>query len=321
MQFHDYYQTMGVDENASDEEIKRAYRKLARKYHPDVSKEADAEEKFKAVNEAYEVLKNAEQRAAYDELRRGGYRSGEQFQPPPDWQAHHAGQHYHHHQFSSDDLAGFSDFFQSMFGEGYSATAGRSGAGRYQQAPMAQDIHASIEVSLEEAFNGATKRIHYERPIVDSAGQQHHERKTMDLSIPAGVAEGQHLRLKNLGASYAQGQNGDLYIEIHITPHSVFIKDGLDINLVLPLTPWEAALGCKVTTPTLGGNIALTIPPNTPPGKRFRLKGRGMPGSPPGDQYCTIELANPSRIDEQTRALYEQLAAQCDFNPREAIGG
>ncbi len=321
MQFQDYYKILGVAATASDEEIKRAYRKLARKYHPDVSKEPDAEDRFKELSEAYEVLRNEEQRAAYDQLRSQGFRAGEEFRPPPDWQEQYAGPgHFTHHQFSSDDLAGFSDFFQSVFGDRFSTSQARYGQ-QYQRAYSAEDVHARIEISLEEAYSGGKKRLHYQQPTITTDGRTVTTTKTIDVNIPAGVAHGQHLRLKNLGAKLPRGEQGDLYIEVEIAPHSLFTLNGLDLGLTLPVTPWEAALGAKVTVPTPGGKVSLSIPAGSRQGKRLRLKGRGMPGSPAGDLTCTLQLCNPPELSKPCEDLYRQLAERCSFNPRKSLGG
>lgn len=312
MEFKDYYQILGVADTASQDEIKRSYRKLARKYHPDVSKEAGAEAQFKEVSEAYEALKDEEKRAAYDQLRKYGYHQGEEFRPPPDWQSQGAGQH----GFRAEDMAGFSDFFQSVFGEAFSgASAGPGGPFYRQQDVKGGDRNAQISVTLEEAFQGGKKRVQFQSPELDG---QHvvMRQRTLDISIPAGVTDGQQLRLKGLGNAGSGGRAGDLYLEVNIKPHRYYVLDGKDINLTLPVTPWEAALGATVATPTLAGKVKLNIPPGSQAGKKLRLKGRGMPATPAGDQYVILQIVNPENPDDKTRALYELLSKQCAFDPR-----
>ncbi|MEA3291325.1 MAG: DnaJ domain-containing protein, partial [Pseudomonadota bacterium] len=245
MKFIDYYEVMGVDEKAAADEIKRAYRKLARKYHPDVSKEADAEEKFKQLGEAYEVLKDPEKRAEYDQLRKYGAVGGEEFRPPPGWQSE-AG--FGGGGFTAGDAAGFSDFFEQVFG-GASARAGgpggfegaRTGGGF---AMRGEDLRYRMEVSLEEAFNGSSRTISLQTQEVDAQGQVHPKTKTLNVKIPAGVTDGQKIRLQGQGGAGIGGAgNGDLYLEIMIAPHARYMVEGKDISLVLPLAPWEAALG------------------------------------------------------------------------------
>lgn len=309
MEFKDYYQILGVADTASQDEIKRSYRKLARKYHPDVSKETDAEAQFKDVSEAYEALKDEEKRVAYDQLRQRGYSQGEEFRPPPDWHAQGAHQQ---HEFHADDMAGFSDFFKNIFGE---ASAGAGGQFHRQQDLQGGDRNAQINITLEEAFQGGKKRVQFQSP--EREGQRIVMRdRTLDISIPAGVNDGQQLRLKGLGETGSAGRSGDLYLEVNIDPHQQYVLDGKDINLTLPVTPWEAALGASVSTPTLAGKVKLNIPPGSQAGNRLRLKGRGMPGSTVGDQYVILQIVNPNPLDDATRALYEQLNQQCGFNPR-----
>ncbi len=311
MEFKDYYQILGLADSASQDEIKRSYRKLARKYHPDVSKEANAEAQFKEVSEAYEALKDEEKRTAYDQLRKHGYRQGEEFRPPPDWHAQSAGQQ---HEFHAEDMAGFSDFFKNIFGEEFT---GASSGGQFhrQQDMQGGDRNAQINITLQEAFQGGKKRVQFQSPERDGQHIVMRERK-LDISIPAGVNDGQQLRLKGLGETGSAGRAGDLYLEVNIDPHHHYVLDGKDINLTLPVTPWEAALGASVSTPTLAGKVKLNIPPGSQAGNKLRLKGRGMPGSTAGDQYVILQIVNPNPLDDATRALYEQLGQQSDFNPR-----
>ena len=317
MEFKDYYKRLDLADTASQDEIKRSYRKLARKYHPDVSKEADAEAQFKEVSEAYEALKDEDKRASYDQLRKHGYRQGEEFRPPPDWNARGTGQQ---HEFHAEEMAGFSDFFRNIFGEEFdSSGGGASGQFHRQQDMQGGDRNAQISITLEEAFQGGKKRVQFQSP--EREGQRIVMRdRTLDISIPAGVSDGQQLRLKGLGETGSGGRAGDLYLEVNIDTHRQYVLDGKDINLTLPVTPWEAALGASIATPTLAGKVKLNVPAGSQAGNKLRLKGRGMPGSPAGDQYVILQIVNPGSLDDSTRALYEQLNEQCVFNPRAAMG-
>ncbi len=275
MKFKDYYETLGVPPGADADVIKSAYRRLARKYHPDVSKEKDAEERFKAVNEAYEVLHDARKRASYDRLRAGGYRTGEEFRPPPNWQPEGD------FEFGDTGGAGFSDFFEALFG--------RMRGGPQGPRP-ARDERARLQIDLETAYRGGQERI------------QLHGR-VLDVKIPAGVQAGQQIRL----AGQAEG-GGDVLLEVQFRPHPRFMLDGRDVTVRVPLTPWEAALGATITVPTLGTAVELKIPPGSDSGKRMRLKGRGLPGTPPGDQYVVLDVRAPTAENPDQRAAYEALA-------------
>jgi len=285
MQFKDYYETLGVARGADAEEVKRAYRKQARKYHPDVSKEKNAEEKFKDVQEAYEVLKDAEKRAAYDQLGRN-YRSGQQFRPPPDWEqrfGQSGGQRF-------SDINGFSDFFSSLF----------SGSAGYAQ-PEAEGGY--IDVSVEEAFVGTRRRV--------TVGEHGHARR-VDVHVPAGVTDGQALRIGGGGG------RGALILRVKLRPHPIFVLQGKDVLVELPLAPWEAALGAKVAVPTLGGTVELTIPAGAQAGQKLRLRGRGFPGVPHGDQFVSIKLVTPAAETREAKEAYERMRRDFDFNPRAA---
>lgn len=299
MEFKDYYSIMGVDSGADADTIKKAYRRLARKYHPDVSTEEDAEARFKDVGEAYEVLRDPEKREAYDQLRRGGHRPGESFRPPPGWsnegfefRSGPGGVH-------AEDLGGFSDFFESLFGR---ARPTRPDARR------GRDVRATIRVDLETAYAGGVRRM----TLSDATGAP----KTLDVRIPAGVTEGKQIRLAGKGEAGPPGTPaGDLYLEVRLQPHRLFDVDERDVHLVLPIAPWEAALGGEVKVPTLGGAVAMRIPASAADGQRMRLRGRGLPGTPPGDQYVTFRIVVPP-ADDATRPLYEQLKAASIFDPR-----
>jgi curved DNA-binding protein len=287
MQYKDYYAVLGVTRGAEADAVKRAYRKLARKYHPDVSKEKNAENKFKEVQEAYEVLRDPEKRAAYDQLGRD-YRPGQQFRPPPDW-----GQRFGHsdsQRFS--DLNGFSDFFSSLFG-------GAAGAGGAGPPPDADAGH--LDVSVEEAFAGTKRRV-----MLNEGGRS----RSVDVQIPAGVSEGQSLRIAG-----AAGRSA-LIFRIRVRPHALYAVQGKDVQIELPLAPWEAALGAKVAVPTLGGTVELTVPPGAQSGQKLRLRGRGFPGTPNGDQIVSIKLVTPAAQSAQAKEAYERMKTEFDFDPR-----
>lgn len=285
MQFKDYYETLGVEPGAGEAELKTAYRRLARKYHPDVSKEKGAEERFKAVNEAYEVLRDKDKRAQYDQLRAGGYRPGEEFRPPPGFDSGQGGFH-----FDEGVGGGFSDFFESLFG---------TRAGSRGPAPLG-DTRAKLPIPLEVAYSGGMQRIG-----VDG--------RTLEVKIPAGIGPGQVIRLTGQGQSQG-GRRSDLLLEIDYRPHAEFEVDGRNILYTLALAPWEAALGTSVSVPTLGGAVELRVPADSDAGRKLRLRGRGLPGKPgPGDQIVEIEIRAPKAETEAQRELYRQMAAA--FSP------
>jgi curved DNA-binding protein len=297
MQFKDYYETLGVARGASPDEVKRAYRKLARKYHPDVSKEKNAESKFKDVQEAYEVLKDAQKRAAYDQLGRD-YRSGQQFRTPPDWQQRYS--QTGPQRFS--DINGFSDFFSSLFGAAGGGAGGPAGGSQAGDSPP--DVEGGqIEVSVEEAYGGTRRRV-----TIHENGRA----RLVDVQIPAGVTDGQALRVGGVG-----GRNG-LILRLKLRPHPIFLQQGKDVQIELPLAPWEAALGAKVAVPTLGGTVELTIPAGAQAGQKLRLRGRGFPGSPQGDQFVVLKLVTPPAETPQAREAYERMRREFNFNPRVA---
>src|ERR1700729_4505888 len=280
MQFKDYYDTLGVKRGASADEVKRAYRKLARKYHPDVSKERNAESKFKDVQEAYEVLKDTEKRATYDRFGRD-YRPGQQFRPPPDGEQPFG--QSGSHRFS--DLNGFSDFFSSLFGgAGGAGSSGFAPGGPGQGAPgfgrrQAEADAGVVEVTVEEAFSGTKRRL-----AINEGGRA----RQVDVQIPAGIGDGQALRIGG-GPGHPA-----LIFRIKVLAHPLYLLNGKDVQIELPLAPWEAALGAKVAVPTLGGTVELTIPAGAQSGQKLRLRGRGMPASPNGDQIVSIKLVTPA---------------------------
>jgi curved DNA-binding protein len=341
MEYKDYYKVLGVEKNASQDDIKHAYRRLARKYHPDVSKEAGAEEKFKDLQEAYEVLKDSEKRAAYDQLG-SNWKQGQDFRPPPGW--NNANTRFYSSgdgDFDQGDLGGFSDFFANLFGgrgqQGQAGAQHHAGGQRhagggggpfrgFQQrgghgqgfAQRGHDQHAVANISLEEAFRGTVRTIQLQMPELDAHGQMHQSLRTIKVTIPAGAAQGQQLRLaKQGGPGMNGGEAGDLYLKINIQPHPMFSLQGKDIYLTLPVTPWEAALGAEIHIPTLGGRVGLKVAPNSQTGQKLRLKGRGMPGKPEsGDQYAVLQIDTPPAQSDEQKQVYEKMAQVMPFDPR-----
>ena len=287
MEFKDYYTIMGVARDATQDEIKRAYRKLARKYHPDVSKEKDAEAKFKEVGEAYEVLGDAEKRAAYDQLG-ANWKQGQEFRPPPDW---NTGFEFEGGGFTGGDSTEFSDFFESLFGRGGFRTGRAGGASFHAQG---QDRHARVLIDLEDAYTGATRTITLRVPDVDAQGRVFTREHTLNVTIPKGIRAGQHLRLAGQGApGLGQGKAGDLFLEVEFRPHQHYRVEERDVYLDLPVAPWEAALGASVKVPTPAGAVEMKVPPGSATGRKLRLKGRGLPGTPAGDFYVVLQIAAP----------------------------
>jgi curved DNA-binding protein len=322
MEFKDYYATLGVERSATQDEIKRAYRKLARKFHPDVSKEADAESRFKEVAEAHEALIDPERRAAYDEISQRHAR-GEAFEPPPGWDSGF--------EFSGRGGAGpgaqqqpsaedFSAFFESIFGRG--GPSARPAAGGHRQAP-GRDHHAKVMIDLEDSYRGAHRTITLRVPVVDAQGHVALHDRQLEVNIPPGVREGQHLRLTGQGGPGHGGEPaGDLYLEITLKPHPRFRVDGRDVYVDLPVSPWEAALGASVAAATPAGDVLLTIPAGSSQGRKLRLKGRGLPGKQPGDLYAVLTLTLPRADSDAAKAAYTSLqAAFPDYHPREALEG
>jgi curved DNA-binding protein len=316
MEYKDYYAIMGLSKEATQDEVKRAYRKLARKYHPDVSKEAGAEASFKELGEAYEVLKDPEKRALYDELG-SNWQAGQEFRPPPGWDV---GYEHSGSGFSAEDASRASDFFESLFGRrdrgGFHP---RHRAGAYQHQ-TSLDHHARVAIDLEDAFVGATRTITLRTPVPDGQGHVRLQNRTLNVKIPKGVRQGQQIRLAGQGHNSGSGQDGDLYLEVVFRAHPIFRVDDRDIYLTLPVTPWEAALGAKVKVPTPSGTVEMKIPENSIPGSKLRMKGRGIPGKPAGDLYALIEVALPPADTPQARELYEKMKEELAFNPRAQLG-
>ncbi len=311
MEFKDYYRILGVEKAARADEIKKAYRKLARKYHPDVSKEPDAEKRMKEVNEAYAVLSDTEKRAAYDQLG-SRWQTGQDFQPPPGWDAGF--------EFSGDgahrgQAADFSDFFASLFGR-----AGRdTGTGDYQM--RGSDHHAKILIDLPDAYHGATRMITLRAAKLDASGRVVTEERTLNVQIPKGVKEGQHIRLAGQGSpGMGGGPTGDLYLEVQFGSDPRFRVEGRDVYESAPVAPWEATLGASVEVPTPSGSVQVKVPAGSQAGRKLRLRGRGIPGNPPGDLYLVLEVVLPPADTDKARQIYQTMARELAFNPREKLG-
>lgn len=314
MEFKDYYKILGVARDASEDDIRRAYRKKARKYHPDVSKEPDAEERFKEVGEAYEVLKDAEKRKAYDQFG-ANWKEGQEFRPPPGWGQ--GGFAYEGGNFGGG--GDFSDFFESLFGQAARGRGGAHRAGGFRT--RGEDQVARISITLEDAYQGASHPISLNIPEVGPDGHMVAKTRSLNVRIPKGVTEGQRIRLAGQGSpGLGGGPAGDLYLEINFRPHPYFHADKRDIFLDLPITPWEAALGQTVTVPTLGGSVELRIPAGSQSGRKLRLKGRGLPGEPQGDQYVVLKMVTPAATTEAEREFYERMAQELPMNPRADLG-
>ncbi|AZY48396.1 DnaJ C-terminal domain-containing protein [Bordetella avium] len=311
MEFKDYYKILGVESSATEDDIRSAYRKLARKYHPDVSKESDAETRMREVNEAYDVLRDKEKRQAYDNLAAGVSPDGG-FQPPPGWDQ---GFEFHYGPGGGDD-DGFSDFFSSLFGGQQ-----RRRAQQENFRARGEDQHAAIEVDVEDALHGATREISLRSMQPNAQGQPEIKSRTLSVKIPAGVREGQFIRLAGQGQpGYGGAEPGDLYLEVRFRPHDRYRVDGRDLHMDLPVAPWEAALGATVKVPTPGGTLEVSVPPGSKAGRKLRLRGRGIPGDPPGDLYLVLDLVLPPADTEAARQAYKTLAEQLPFNPRSHFG-
>lgn len=318
MRYKDYYKVLGVERGASDDEIKRAYRKLARKYHPDVSKESGAEDRFKELGEAYEVLKDPEKRAAYDRLG-SRYQAGQEFQPPPDWGSgfEFSGAGPGGGRMGPEDAAAFSDFFESLFGGGGRGNGFAAGAGRQSRAA---DHHARILIDLEDAYTGAERSITLQSPTQEASGRVVMRERSLRVQIPRGVREGQRLRLAGQGAPGSDGRSGDLYLEIQFKPHAWYRVVDKDLYLTLPVAPWEAALGAQLTAPTPAGKVEVSIPAGSQTGRKLRLRGRGLPAAEPGDLYIELKVVLPPADDPKAAELYRKMASELRFNPRLHLG-
>jgi curved DNA-binding protein len=320
MQFKDYYEVLGVPRSATAEDIKKAFRRLARKYHPDVSKEADAEARMKEVNEAYAVLSDPEKRAAYDQLGQN-YRPGQDFQPPPDWDA---GFEFSGHGFSPDEAAGFSEFFEQIFGR--TGMGGGMGGSRFRDGHGAhgafraqgRDHHAKVLLDIEDAFTGATRQVTLRVPKVDAQGRVTLENRTLNVSIPKGIREGQFIRLAGQGEpGIGGGPPGDLLLEVRFKPHPRLRAEGRDLHMHLPVTPWEAALGGVVSVDLPGGPVKVRIPEGAQSGSQLRVRGKGIPGTPPGDLLLDLQVVLPPANTPAAREIYERMARELAFDPRQ----
>lgn len=311
VQFKDYYQILGVKREATQDEIKKAFRKLARKYHPDVSKEPDAEARMKEVNEAYTVLSDPEKRAAYDQLGQG-YRPGQEFRPPPNWDANF--------EFSAqgfgDGNFDFSDFFSELFGQ--AAKGNRRKTSRHQPFNrQGEDHHAKVLLDLEDTFSGASRAISLRVPHLGQHGHVTLDNRLLNVKIPKGVYEGQIIRLAGQGApGMGNGKPGDLLLEVHFNPHPRFRPEGRNLRLTLPVAPWEAALGATVTIATLDGGVKIKLPEGSQSGKQLRLAGKGIPSTPPGDLLIDILVVLPPADTAKAREIYGTMARELAFNPR-----
>lgn len=314
MEFKDYYKVLGVERTASEDELKKAFRRLARKHHPDVSKAPDAATRMQEINEAYEVLRDPEKRAAYDQVGQGA-QAGQEFRPPPGWDAGY--------EFSgAPDGAGFgdrnSDFFEALFGAARRRGGGRAWRDEAGPRGRGQDHHAKIVIPLEDAFHGATRTLSLHRPEFDDRGHGVMRERQLNVNIPKGIRHGQQIRLAGQGTPGFGGEPaGDLYLEVEFEPHPRYRVDGRDLYVTLPVAPWEAALGATVPVSTPGGRLEMNVPAGSQAGRKLRLKGRGIPGAAPGDLYVVLEVVLPPADSDKARALYRQMAADLAFDPRQ----
>jgi len=321
VKFRDYYEILGVKRGATQDEIQRSYRKLARKYHPDVNKAANAEDKFKELSEAYEVLKDPEKRKMYDQLG-PNWKSGQDFRPPPEWGTQFrtggAGR-----QAEWGGAGGFSEFFETLFGnQGFrQAGGGPGGFGRgavFRQA--GSDQETTLRITLEEAFHGGNKPILLQSQGLNEHGQMEVQEKRYDIKIPPGILPGQKIRLPGQGGEgMGGGARGDLYLKVEVEPHPAYTLKERDIYMEVPVAPWEAVLGAEVEISTLFGNVSLKIAPGTQSGQKLRLRGKGMPSpkGQPGNLYATIAVKVPARPTDEERKLFEELRKVSTFNPRQ----
>ena len=316
MKFKDYYRTMGVDPAATADEIKHAYRKLAKKYHPDVSKDPKSVTLFTELGEANEVLKDPARRAAYDQMRAGGWREGQEVDAPP------SSQEYDHSGGADQgDPGGFSDFFQSLFGRQPPNGRQQHGFNRQARDERGDDINATFTVSLDDAYHGAQRQFTLQVQTIGEHGEPVSRARTISVKIPAGITSGTKMRLRGQGHSGTTADfNGDLYLEITVTPHPLYRVDGRNLLLEVPIAPWEAVLGAQIAVPTMGGKVTVTIPAGAQEGQKLRLKGRGLPGEPSGDQLLTLNVVVPVSVSDKAKVLYQDLATESVFAPRVALG-
>ena len=302
MNYKDYYKIMAVDKTATQDEIKTSYRKLARKFHPDVSKEKDAETRFKDINEAYEVLRDKEKRAAYDQLGNNWKAGQSGFTPPPSWQDQYQ---QGGGNFNAGGQGDFSDFFESLFGGGF---GGPQQATRGRRSMQGQDSNAKILIDLQDAYSGATRNFTLQDQVIDQQGRTQTKDRTLKVSIPKGIKPGQKIRLKKQGQAGVGGApNGDLYLEVGFNPDPLYVIDGADITTELSISPWQAALGEKVKVPTPTGHIDLSLPKLISSGSKMRLKGRGLPSKVAGDFFVKLKIVFPKSLSAEEEALYQSM--------------
>lgn len=313
MEFKDYYKTLGVSRDATAEEIKKAFRRLARKYHPDVSKETGAEQKMKEVNEANAVLSDPEKRAAYDQLGQRGFQAGSDFQPPPGWDA---GFEFSGRGSGGAQAADFSDFFAELFGK-------QMGGGSRQthHRMRGEDHHAKIMLDLEDTYHGVTRSLTLRMPKLDNQGHTMLAEHMLNVRIPKGVHAGQIIRLAGQGGPGHAGEAaGDLFLEVHFKPHNRYRIENKDVYATLPVAPWEAALGATIKIPVPDGLVEVRIPENSQSGRKLRLKERGIPAATPGDLYLVLEVVLPPATTPKQREFYQTMAQELAFNPRQNLG-
>ena len=320
MEFKDYYKTLGVSKNATAEQIKKEYRKLARKHHPDVSKDPEAEKNFKEVGEAYEVLKDPEKRKLYDQYGSDWETGKQQEEYQKQYQKQYQGSGYNSgfdFEGNFDNSREYSDFFETLFGNARQ----KGSVHRQQFQQRGEDIDASIKIPVMDAFHGCTRRISFTIQSLGNDGRVTNKPKNLNVNIPKGIKSGQKIRLAGQGSpGYNGGENGDLYIKVEYEKDPIYSVEGADIYLNLPVAPWEAALGNTITIPSPGGNIKLKLPADSFQGKKLRLKGKGIPAKPPGDLYVIINIILPPADNEKAKEVYEQMK-DLKFDPRINFGG
>lgn len=312
MEYNDYYKVLGIKRDATQDEIKRAYRKLARQYHPDVNNTPDAEKKFKLLNEANEVLKDPEKRAAYDKLG-ADWKDGQEFKPPPSWNGSFE---FSGGGYTEGNSSGFSDFFASLFGRKFNQTE----SSRTTFRSYGEDHHAKVFINLEDSFHGATRNITLSTPELDNKGHLINRERTLKVRIPKGVKQGQLIRLTGQGGGgMGEVGKGDLYLEVEFKPHRIYHIEDRDIYLDLPVAPWEAALGGKVKVSTPVGVVDLKVPAGATSGTKLRLKERGIPANPPGDLYVVLQIVLPPANDDKSKDFYRKMERELAFNPRSGL--
>ncbi len=323
VQFKDYYEVLKVPRTATADDIRKSYRKLARQFHPDINKNANAENKFKDVGEAYEVLSDPEKRKRYDQLG-ADYRNGQEFRPPPGWENMRHGFQGRPEStggFRPEDLGGFSDFFETLFGGAQFHGAGPGAAGgAHTWTPRGEDHEAAVTIDLTDSFHGAHKTITLQSAELGPNNRVQRRSRSYKVRIPPGTLDGERIRLAGQGGpSRGGGPAGDLYLRVNIKPHPLFRLNGRELEVSVPVAPWEAALGAKVPVETMQGKAALTLPAGTQAGQRFRLRGKGMPGGsrgPTGDLMAVVQIAVPRHINEKEKQLFEELGRVSTFDPR-----